>query len=145
RISVQDIQTAVQAAGGSWPDVRHQASTKAAKSKADDSDVLATPVARRLARQWGINLHDCRASGSRGRVCKEDVEAVYQREKPVKAQHNKHAQPAESAKFTTVAMNSMRKEIATRLQDAKRNAPQFSLTIDINVKSVQALRQKINS
>ena len=144
RISVQDIQTAVQAAGGSWPDVRHQASTKAAKSKADDSDVLATPVARRLARQWGINLHDCRASGSRGRVCKEDVEAVYQRENPVQAQHD-HAHPTESAKFTTVAMNGMRKAIASRLQAAKRNAPHFRLTIDLNVESVQALRQQINS
>lgn len=144
RISVQDIQTAVQAAGGSWPDVRHQACTKAAKSKADDSDVLATPVARRLAKQWGINLHDCRASGSRGRVCKEDVEAVYQRENPVQAQHD-HAQPTESAKFTTVAMNGMRKAIASRLQAAKRNAPHFRLTIDLNVESVQALRQQINS
>ena len=144
RISVQDIQAAVQAAGGSWPDVRHQASTKAAKSKADDSDVLATPVARRLAKQWGINLHDCRASGSRGRVCKEDVEAVYQRENPVQAQHD-HAHPAESAKFTTVAMNGMRKAIASRLQAAKRNAPHFRLTIDLNVESVQALRQQINS
>ena len=144
RISVQDIQAAVQAAGGSWPDVRHQASTKAAKSKADDSDVLATPVARRLARQWGINLHDCRASGSRGRVCKEDVEAVYQRENPVQAQHD-HAHPTESAKFTTVAMNGMRKAIAARLQAAKRNAPHFRLTIDLNVESVQALRQQINS
>ena len=145
RISVQDIQTAVQAAGGSWPDVRHQASTKAAKSKADDSDVLATPVARRLARQWGINLHDCRASGSRGRVCKEDVEAVYQRENPVQAQHTEYAHPTESAKFTTVAMNGMRKAIAARLQAAKRNAPHFRLTIDLNVESVQALRQQINS
>ena len=145
RISVQDIQTAVQAAGGSWPDVRHQASTKAAKSKADDSDVLATPVARRLARQWGINLHDCRASGSRGRVCKEDVEAVYQRENPVQAQHAEHAHPTASAKFTTVAMNGMRKAIASRLQAAKRNAPHFRLTIDLNVESVQALRQQINS
>lgn len=144
RISVQDIQTAVQAAGGSWPDVRHQASTKAAKSKADDSDVLATPVARRLAKQWGINLHDCRASGSRGRVCKEDVEAVYQRENPVQAQHD-HVHPTESAKFTTVAMNGMRKAIASRLQAAKRNAPHFRLTIDLNVESVQALRQQINS
>ena len=144
RISVQDIQAAVQAAGGSWPDVRHQASTKAAKSKADDSDVLATPVARRLAKQWGINLHDCRASGSRGRVCKEDVEAVYQRENPVQAQHD-HAHPTESAKFTTVAMNGMRKAIAARLQAAKRNAPHFRLTIDLNVESVQALRQQINS
>lgn len=145
RISVQDIQTAVQAADGSWPDVRHQASTKAAKSKADDSDVLATPVARRLARQWGINLHDCRASGSRGRVCKEDVEAVYQRENPVQAQHAEHAHPTASAKFTTVAMNGMRKAIAARLQVAKRNAPHFRLTIDLNVESVQALRQQINS
>ena len=145
RISVQDIQAAVQAAGGSWPDVRHQASTKAAKSKADDSYVLATPVARRLAKQWGINLHDCRASGSRGRVCKEDVEAVYQRENPVQAQHTEYAHPTESAKFTTVAMNGMRKAIAARLQAAKRNAPHFRLTIDLNVESVQALRQQINS
>lgn len=144
RISVQDIQTAVQAAGGSWPDVRHQASTKAAKSKADDSHVLATPVARRLAKQWDINLHDCRASGSRGRVCKEDVEAVYQRENSINAQHD-HAQPTESAQFTTVAMNGMRKAIASRLQAAKRNAPHFRLTIDLNVESVQALRQQINN
>ena len=145
RISVQDIQAAVQAAGGSWPDVRHQASTKAAKSKADDSYVLATPVARRLAKQWGINLHDCRASGSRGRVCKEDVEAVYQRENPVQAQYTEYAHTTESAKFTTVAMNGMRKAIAARLQAAKRNAPHFRLTIDLNVESVQALRQQINS
>lgn len=144
RISVQDIQTAVQAAGGSWPDVRHQASTKAAKSKADDSHVLATPVARRLAKQWDINLHDCRASGSRGRVCKEDVEAVYQRENTINAQHD-HKQPTGSAQFTTVVMNGMRKAIASRLQAAKRNAPHFRLTIDLNVESVQALRQQINN
>lgn len=145
RISVHDIQAAVQAAGGAWPDVRHQASTKVAKSKADDSQILATPVARRLAKQLDINLHDCRASGSRGRVCKEDVEAVYQRESSVQVQHVDHAHPSKSAKFTTVAMNGMRKAIASRLQAAKRNAPHFRLTVDLNVESIQALRQQINS
>jgi pyruvate dehydrogenase E2 component (dihydrolipoamide acetyltransferase) len=145
RISVQDIQAAVQAEGGAWPDVRHQASSKVAKSKADDSHVLATPVARRLAKQWGINLHDCRASGSRGRVCKEDVEAVYQRENPVQVQHADHVHATASAKVTTIAMNAMRKAIASRLQAAKRNAPHFRLTIDLNVEAVQALRQQINS
>ena len=145
RISVQDIQVAVQAAGGAWPDVRHQASSKVAKSKADDSHVLATPVARRLAKQWGINLHDCRASGSRGRVCKEDVEAVYQRENPVQVQHADHVYATASTKVTTIAMNAMRKAIASRLQAAKRNAPHFRLTIDLNVEAVQALRQQINS
>ncbi|MDP0891580.1 E3 binding domain-containing protein, partial [Klebsiella pneumoniae] len=68
RISVQDIQKAVQAAGGQWPDVKQQTQANLFKSTADDSQVLATPVARRLAKQWGINLNDCRVSGTRGRV-----------------------------------------------------------------------------
>ncbi len=42
-------------------------------------------------------------------------------------------------------MNGMRKAIASRLQAAKRNAPHFRLTIDLNVESVQALRQQINN
>ncbi|MDQ9799612.1 multicopper oxidase domain-containing protein, partial [Acinetobacter baumannii] len=43
-----------------------QTQTKVVKSTADDSQILATPVARRLAKQWGINLNDCRVSGTRG-------------------------------------------------------------------------------
>lgn len=118
---------------------------KSAKSKADDSQVLATPVARRLAKQWSINLHDCRASGSRGRVCKEDVEAVYQRENPAPAQNSADVTLTETAKVTTIAMNGMRKAIASRLQTAKRNAPHFRLTVNLNVDAIQGLRQQINA
>ncbi|RZG49384.1 2-oxo acid dehydrogenase subunit E2 [Acinetobacter wuhouensis] len=144
RISVKDIQLAVQAAGGSWPDVRHQSSGKVAKSTADDSQVLATPVARRLAKQWGINLHDCRASGSRGRVSKEDVEAVYQRENPTIVE-TVGSTSSETAQVTAIPMNGMRKAIASRLQAAKRNAPHFRLTVDLDVDAIQALRQQINA
>ncbi len=144
RISVKDIQLAVKAAGGSWPDVRHQSSGKVAKSSADDSQVLATPVARRLAKQWGINLHDCRASGSRGRVSKEDVEAVYQRENPTIVETAASSASA-TAQVTAIAMNGMRKAIASRLQAAKRNAPHFRLTVDLNVDAIQGLRQQINA
>lgn len=42
-VSVQDIQKAVQAAGGQWPDVKQQTQAKVVKSRADDSQVLATP------------------------------------------------------------------------------------------------------
>ena len=145
RISVSDIQTAVIAAGGQWPDIRHQASGKAVKSTADDSQIAATPVARRLAKQWGINLHDCRASGSRGRICKEDVEAVYTRDNPSVSHTAGDSAPAPSTKVTTIAMNGMRRAIASRLQSAKRNAPHFRLIADLNVDAIQALRSQINA
>ncbi|MCO1649589.1 2-oxo acid dehydrogenase subunit E2 [Acinetobacter baumannii] len=145
RISVQDIQKAVQAAGGQWPDVKQQTQAKVIKSTADDSQVLATPVARRLAKQWGINLNDCRVSGTRGRVCKEDVEAVYYRNNPTSVNEQSAqcaAQPQST--ITTVAMNGMRKAIASRLQAAKRNAPHFRLVVDLNVEALQKLRKQIN-
>ncbi|KJV40651.1 2-oxo acid dehydrogenase subunit E2 [Acinetobacter brisouii] len=149
RISVQDIQTAVRAAGGQWADVKVQAqsSGKIAKSTADDSQVLATPVARRLAKQWGINLHDCRVSGSRGRVCKEDVEALYYRENSSTVCAESAATSSEAApknQVTSIALNAMRKAIASRLQAAKRNAPHFRLTVDLNVEAMQNLRKQIN-
>lgn len=146
RISVQDIQKAVQAAGGQWPDVKQQHQAKVVKSTADDSQVLATPVARRLAKQWGINLNDCRVSGTRGRVCKEDVEAVYNRDNPtaVNEQSTQVAATQPQSTVTTVAMNGMRKAIASRLQAAKRNAPHFRLVVDLNVEALQNLRKQIN-
>lgn len=146
RISVQDIQKTVQAAGGQWPDVKQQTQTKVVKSTADDSQVLATPVARRLAKQWGINLNDCRVSGTRGRVCKEDVEAVYYRNNPtsVNEQSTQCAVAQPQSTITTVAMNGMRKAIASRLQTAKRTAPHFRLVVDLNVEALQKLRKQIN-
>ncbi|WP_445344479.1 2-oxo acid dehydrogenase subunit E2 [Acinetobacter bohemicus] len=145
RISVSDIQTVVIEAGGQWPDIRHQASGKAVKSTADDSQIAATPVARRLAKQWGINLHDCRISGSRGRICKEDVEAVYARDNPSVSHTACDSAPAPSTAVTAIAMNGMRRAIAARLQSAKRNAPHFRLIADLNVDAIQALRSQINA
>lgn len=145
RISVQDIQKAVQAAGGQWPDVKQKNQAKVVKSTADDSRVSATPVARRLAKEWGINLNDCRVSGTRGRICKEDVEAVYYRNNPASVNEQSAqcaAQPQST--ITTVAMNGMRKAIASRLQAAKRNAPHFRLVVDLNVEALQKLRKQIN-
>jgi pyruvate dehydrogenase E2 component (dihydrolipoamide acetyltransferase) len=146
RISVQDIQKAVQAAGGQWPDIKQQTQAKVVKSTADDSRVSATPVARRLAKQWGINLNDCRVSGTRGRVCKEDVEAVYYRNNPtsVNKQSAQCAVAQPQSTVTTVAMNGMRKAIASRLHAAKRNAPHFRLVVDLNVEAMQKLRKQIN-
>ncbi len=70
RVTVEDIEKAVAAGGGSITTRSEAQSVRRPASLEDDAAVPATPLARRLAKQKGINLHDCRASGSRGRVSK---------------------------------------------------------------------------
>ncbi|MCQ4005253.1 diaminohydroxyphosphoribosylaminopyrimidine deaminase, partial [Klebsiella pneumoniae] len=69
RLSVSDLESAIVAAGGRLasptPPVRR---SKAPRSHADDSQVSATPLARRLAGNLVINLNYCRSCCSRGRV-----------------------------------------------------------------------------
>lgn len=141
RISVADLSQAVQAAGGQWFEARVAVSDAIKKSKADDSTVLATPLARRLAKKLGINLHDCRASGSRGRVCKDDVEA---RHALAQGTTSCISTVVDIAIPTRQVMSGMRKAIATRLQRAKQDAPHFRLSCDLNMQALEQLRQEIN-
>ncbi len=112
------------------------------KSTADDSQNLATPVARRLAKQWGINLNDCRVSGTRGRVRKEDVEAVYYRNNPVSVSE----QPLQCNSTTINRYDGGDEWDAKRLLHGYRlqNAPHFRLVVDLNVEALQKLRKQIN-
>ena len=142
RISVADLSQAVQVAGGHWSEPRTtQVADTLKKSKADDSAVLATPLARRLAKKWGINLNDCRASGSRGRVCKEDVEA---RRALEQGTTSCISTVSAVAMPTRQVMSGMRKAIATRLQRAKQEAPHFRLSCDLNMQALEQLHLEIN-
>lgn len=144
RISVADIEAAVRAEGGqvaSQPAA--QKASHGAASRADDSQILATPVARRLAQQWGINLNDCRVTGSRGRVCKADV--VQARGADAVPQTDTTQVLDSSEAFETLPMNGMRKAIAARLQASKRDAPHFRLHADFDLERLLALRSEINT
>lgn len=153
RVSVRDIENAIKANGGkcSEPKALHasRSAYQAKPSTLDDTNVAATPVARRLAKQWGVNLHDCRPTGTRGRVCKEDVESAKHRFEVSKASGDTATNSIDmlqtQPQSTVIPMNSMRKAIASRLQAAKRNAPHFRLTVDLNVEQLQALRTQINT
>lgn len=144
RISVADLESAIVAAGGRIasppPPVR---SGKAPRSHTDDSQVSATPLARRLANKLGINLHDCRKSGSLGRVSRDDVlaaalllDGLPQAGAP---------QATSATAFETLPMSSMRRAIAGRLQMSKQHAPHFRLTVDLDLERLLALRKEINS
>lgn len=153
RISKQDVIGAIEVAGGSV----FVANTidKAAvgddsrRSTEDDSQVKATAVARRLAKELAINLHDCRVSGTRGRVCKADVEAANA------LLNGAPATPAAIATGTVTElhavpdfeespMTGMRKTIAARLQESKQQAPHFRMVVDCQIDQLLALRKQIN-
>ena len=102
---------------------------------ADDSDVPAMPMARKLARELGINLRDCEATGSRGRVSKEDVEAAHAR---LLAAAAGGAEPVETP------LSSMRMNIAARLQSSKLKSPHFRLVVDCDMDGLLACREEYN-
>jgi len=148
RISVAYIEAAIRVAGGQVASRSPaQKATQAAPSRADDSQVDATPLARRLAQQWGINLHDCRATGSRGRVCQADVQQQRSLAAlPTSSAATCQAVPQAGADaFETLPMNGMRKAIAARLQASKREAPHFRLHADLDLERLLALRAEINA
>jgi pyruvate dehydrogenase E2 component (dihydrolipoamide acetyltransferase) len=149
RISVADVEQAILDAGGTVAaKPRATRSGIPGKSTRDDSGVAATPVARRLAGLLGINLHDCRATGSRGRVCEADVRDAARRfnPEPATVTSTPSAPITENAaSVETIPLSAMRKAIASRLQESKRNAPHFRLTVDLAIDDLLRLRNEINS
>ena len=144
RISVSDIEHAVKDNGGQVATL--QPALKAdgpARSRADDSHIVATPLARRLAAKLGVNLNDCRVTGSRGRVSKADVLEVSAVQNPVVAA-SVQATP-QTPHADVLPMNGMRKAIAARLQASKRTAPHFRLQADLDLEALLALRSEINA
>lgn len=140
RICVEDIARAVNAAGGSLPSREHSVPSTAV---GDDSEVAATPIARRLAVARGVDLRHCRATGSRGRVCRADVEALLSRR-----QGNTTVaveQPVAIPSVTEQPLSSMRRTIAARLQASKQSAPHYRVSMDLDLEALLSLRDTLNA
>jgi pyruvate dehydrogenase E2 component (dihydrolipoamide acetyltransferase) len=147
RISVADLQAAITA-GGSSAELQPRAAVKAKPrhTTQDDSQIPATPIARRLASQLGINLHDCRRSGSAGRVSRADVEALAALRGSGEKSVARTAEAVEErATYDSQPLSAMRRTIASRLQESKRNAPHFRLVSEVDLTRIQALRREVNS
>ena len=147
RVSRADVVAAIIAAGGKVAEPESAQRPKAStQSTADDSTVKATPVARRRAKELGINLHDCRASGARGRVCKADVDAA---QRLLNSASEAAATPLAGVQHTTatesVPMTAMRRTIAERMQASKQQAPHFRVTVDVELDRLLSLCAQINS
>eukprot|EP01037_Dinobryon_pediforme_P009047 gene9047-9127_t len=133
----------------------------------DDSRVKASPLARKIAKEKGINLNEVKGSAEGGRIVKKDVEDYVPAAKapavaasaapaPVAAPASAPAAPAPAAKpitlptvvgeerFTEKPVSQMRKAISRRLSESLFTAPHFYVTMSIDMDEAIKARTRIN-
>jgi pyruvate dehydrogenase E2 component (dihydrolipoamide acetyltransferase) len=120
--------------------------------------VFASPLARRMAQQAGLDLARVAGSGPNGRIVKADIEAALSRG-PAAAPAPAAAAPppaaaapkpapapvAIGAPHTAVPNSTMRKVIARRLSESKATIPHFYVTMDIEIDALLKLRAELNA
>ena len=117
--------------------------------------IFASPLAKRIAKERGVNLAGLTGSGPRGRIVKADVEGA----KPGTATPHVVAQGAspvaagpaidprafyEAGSYDEVPLDSMRRTIARRLTQAMQEIPHFYLTIDCELDELLRVRKHLN-
>jgi len=112
---------------------------------------VATPLARRLAGEAGIDLTSIVASGPRGRIVARDVEKVIAAApaaglaaRPVPSPDRIKALYAEGS-YEELPLDSMRRTIAARLVEAVQTIPHFYLSADVVTERLEAVRQEANA
>jgi len=114
-----------------------------------DSRVKASPLAKQLAKEKGIDIGSISGSGENGRIVKKDVETFTPSAKPATSSSAKSASVSTSNGMTEsyeeVPVSQMRKVIARRLSESLYTAPHFYLTMEINMdKAIEARKSIID-
>ena len=137
------------------------ASDAGASSRADGGRVKASPLARRMAEEAGLELAQIAGTGPDGRVVKRDVEKAKEQgpapapkvtpvQAPAAQPASRPSAPAPAASPVAsggedVRITQMRKTIAKRLAQSKFTAPHFYLTVDVDMRTAMGFRGEINA
>ena len=108
-----------------------------------DDRLKASPLAKKLAEEKGIDLHQVQGSGENGRIIRKDIEEFTPAAASASAPAISYVSGTES--FEEVAVSQMRKTIAARLSESKFGAPHFYLTMEINMDNAVAAREQMNA
>ena len=156
---------AVAPATSAAPAPTPAAATPAPAASSGGARVIASPLARRLAKEKGLDIASLKGSGPHGRIVKADVEAAAAA--PRAAAPAPAAAPAalaaaapasapagmsastvaklyEGREYTEVALDGMRKTIAARLTEAKQTIPHFYLRREVRLDALMAFRGQLN-
>ncbi|KRB14299.1 pyruvate dehydrogenase complex dihydrolipoamide acetyltransferase [Achromobacter sp. Root170] len=132
--------SASQQAGNAAASAAHSPSASSA-APVPGGRLFASPVARRLAAQWHVDLLGVTGTGPHGRIVRRDVEAARDR---APAASPAAAPLAGRPAARRVPHTGMRRAIARRLTESKQHVPHFYLTVDCRMDALLALRAQAN-
>ncbi|WP_461532208.1 pyruvate dehydrogenase complex dihydrolipoamide acetyltransferase [Sinomicrobium sp.] len=138
-------------------ETQHAASLQgesAAEATQSNGRIFASPLAKKMAQEKGIDLSRVKGSGENGRIVKKDIEEYKEVAAPVAAQASKEQAstvqampfvPAGEESIEELKNSQMRKTIAKRLAESKFTAPHYYLTIEVDMDNAIASRGQINA
>ena len=135
------VKTEVTVAPVAKPKIESPA-VKQVQETIDQDKIKASPLAKKLAEEKGINLAMLKGTGDGGRVVKRDID--WYKPSAYVSGAGYAAQAVMEERFTEVPVSQMRKTIAKRLAESKFTAPHFYLTMDIDMEETMNARESIN-
>ena len=116
--------------------------------------VFASPLARRMAKQAGLDLAGVTGSGPHGRIVRHDIDTLLSGAPPVAPGPAPRTQEPSAAAlapdiagmpaYSEIPHSTVRKVIARRLVESKREAPHFYLTVDCEIDELLKARKELN-
>ena len=109
--------------------------------------VFASPLAKRVAANEGVDLGNVQGTGPHGRIIRADVEEAQKSGGARKSAGGGFAAPSvgrNAIEFTEIPNSNMRKVIAKRLLESKQNVPHFYLSIDCEIDQLMSARKRLN-
>lgn len=110
----------------------------------NDGRTKASPLAKALAKEKGIDISKVNGTGDNGRITKKDIESFVPSSNPIKS-GNSSSLSLGVESYTDEPVSQMRKTIARRLLESKNGAPHFYLTIEVDMDNAIASRNAINN
>jgi pyruvate dehydrogenase E2 component (dihydrolipoamide acetyltransferase) len=115
------------------------------ETSTSDGRIFASPLAKKLADEKGINLANVKGSAENGRIVKRDIENYVPYDRPEGSNAPVPRAAATEESYTDVNISQMRKTIAKRLSESKFTAPHFYLTMDIDMDNAMNARKAVNA
>jgi pyruvate dehydrogenase E2 component (dihydrolipoamide acetyltransferase) len=108
-----------------------------------DGLIKASPLAKRLAAEMGVDLASLKGSGPEGRIVKEDVLAAAGTSRPAERRRPTAAPRAPGPDVEVVDPSRMQATIARRMTEAKATVPEFTVTVEARVDEAVSMRQQL--